>query len=54
MYVRRKRKRRAIQSDHKLLVGEAQAMIIKNHIEAEIREEMPKPKKRILKCSGYG
>jgi hypothetical protein len=54
MHVRRKRKRRAIQSDHELSVGEVQATIIQNHIEAEIREEMPMPKKRISKCSGCG
>jgi hypothetical protein len=54
MHVRRKRKRRAIQSDHELLVGEAQATIIQNHVEAEIREEMLMPKKRISECSGCG
>jgi hypothetical protein len=51
MYVRRKRKRKAIQSDHALSVSEVQAMVDQNYVETEIREEMPRPKKRISRCS---
>jgi hypothetical protein len=51
MYKRRTRKRKAIQSDCTLSVAEGQATVIQTHIEAEIREEMPKPKKRMSKCS---
>jgi citrate synthase len=54
MNERRKRKRKAIQSDRALSVAEVQATVIQNHVEAEIREEMPMPKKRISKCSGCG
>lgn len=51
---RRKRKRKAIQSDHALSVAEVQATVTQTQVEAEIREEMPRPKKRISKCSGCG
>jgi hypothetical protein len=51
MYERRKRKRKAIQSDRALLVAEGQAIVIQNHVEAEVREEMLRLKKRISKCS---
>jgi hypothetical protein len=54
MHVRRKRKRKAIQSDHALSVSEVQAMADQDHIEAEIREEISRPKKRAPKCSGSG
>jgi hypothetical protein len=37
MHVRRKRKRKAIQSDHALSVGEVHARDDQDHIEAEIR-----------------
>jgi uncharacterized membrane protein YdfJ with MMPL/SSD domain len=54
MHKRRTRKRKAIQSDCALSVAEGQATVIQTHIEAEIREEMLKPKKRMSKCSGCG
>jgi hypothetical protein len=54
MYTRRTRKRKAIQSDCALSVAKVQAMVIQTHIKAETREETLRPKKRILKCSGYG
>jgi hypothetical protein len=54
MHERRKKKRKAIQSDCALSVAEVQATVIQNHVEAEIREEMPRPKKGISKCSGCG
>jgi hypothetical protein len=54
MYKRRTRKRKAIQSDCALSVAKVQATVIQTHIEAEIREEILKLKKRISKCSRYG
>ena len=45
MNERRKRERKAIQSDRALSVAKAQAAVIQNHVEAEIRENIPKPKK---------
>ena len=54
MHERRKRKRKVIQSDHALSVAEVQALVVQTHVEAEIREEMLRPKKRISKCSGCG
>ena len=54
MHERRKRKRKAIQSDHALSVAEVQALVVQTYVEAEIREEMLRPKKRISKCSGCG
>jgi hypothetical protein len=54
MHVRRKRKRKAIQSDHALSVGEVHARDDQDHIEAEIRQEISRPKKRAPKYSGCG
>ena len=51
MHERRKRKRKAITSDRAFSVAEVQA-VVQNDVEAEIREEMPRSKKRISKCSG--
>jgi hypothetical protein len=45
MHNRRKRKRKAIQSDRALSVAEVQATVIQNQVKAEIREEMLRPKK---------
>ena len=49
--MRRKRRRKAIQSEHALSVSEVQAMVGQDHVEAEVREEMPRPKKRASKSS---
>lgn len=54
MHIRRKRKRKAIQSDCALSVSEVQAIVDQDHIEAEIREEILKPKRRIYTCSRCG
>ena len=54
MHKQRKRKRKTIQSDYALLVAKVQALVVQTHIEAEIREEMLRPKKRISKCSRCG
>jgi hypothetical protein len=54
MHNRRKRKRKAIQSDRALSVAEVQATVTQTQVKAEIREEMLRPKKRISKCSGCG
>jgi hypothetical protein len=54
MHNRRKRKRKAIQSDRALSVAEVQATVTQTQVEAKIREEMLRPKKRISKCSGCG
>jgi hypothetical protein len=54
MHKRRTRKRKTIQSNCALSVAEVQAMVVQNHIEIEIREETPRPKKRMSKCSGCG
>jgi hypothetical protein len=50
-FVRRKRKRKALRSDNALSVGEVQAMVDQEEIEAKIIEEMPRPKKRPPTCS---
>jgi hypothetical protein len=52
MHKRRTRKRKAILSDCALSVAKGQAIVIQTQIEAEIREEILKLKKRISKCSG--
>jgi hypothetical protein len=54
MYKRRKRKKKAIQSDYALSVTKGQSLVIQTYIKAGIREEMIKPKKRILKYSRCG
>jgi len=54
LYIRRKRKRKAIRSDYALLVSKGQAIVNQNYIEAEVREEMPRPKRRASKCSRCG
>jgi hypothetical protein len=54
MHERRKRKRKAIQSDHALSVAEGQALVVQTYVEAGIREEMLRPKKRMSKCSRCG
>lgn len=51
MHVRRKRKRKVLQSDQALSVGEVQARVDQEEVEAQIMEEMPRPKKRLLTCS---
>jgi hypothetical protein len=50
-FVRRKRKRKALRSDNAFSVGEVQAMVDQEEIEAKIIEEMPRPKKRPPTCS---
>lgn len=52
--IRRKRKRKAFRSRYALSVREVQAIVDEDYIEAEIREDVLKPKKRASKCSGYG
>jgi hypothetical protein len=54
MHVRRKRTRKALVSDTALSVGEVQAMDGYEEAEAEIREEMPRSKKRKSRCSKCG
>ena len=54
MHVRRKRTRKALVSDTALSVCEVQAMGSYNEVEAEITEEMPRPKKRTSRCSKCG
>lgn len=51
MHVRRQRKRKAIQSDRALSVGEVQAIIAQEAIEVERREQMPRLKRRAPTCS---
>jgi hypothetical protein len=51
MHVRRKRTRKALISDNALSVSEVQAMGGYKVVEAEIIEEMPRPKKRPPTCS---
>ena len=51
MHERRKRKRKAIQSDYALSVAKGQALVVQTHVKAGIREEMLRLKKRISKCS---
>ncbi len=54
MHIRRKRKRKAIRSDYALSGSEVQAIIDQEHVEAEVREEMPRPKRRAPTCNGCG
>jgi hypothetical protein len=54
MHVRRKRTRKALVSDTALSVSEVQAMGGYEEVETEIREEMPRSKKRTSRCSKCG
>jgi len=54
MHIRRKRKRKVIRSDHALSVNEVQTTIDQDHVEAEVREEVPRPRKRSPTCSRCG
>jgi hypothetical protein len=51
MHSRRKRKRKAIKSDEALSVAAVEAMVDQKQIEAQIREEEPRPKRRPITCS---
>ena len=51
LHVRRKRTRKALVLDKALSVGEVQAIVAQEEVEAEIMEEMPKPKRRPPTCS---
>jgi len=51
MHVRRKRTRKALVSDKALSVSEVQAIVEQEQVEAEIMEEMPRPKRRPKTCS---
>jgi len=51
MHIRRKRKRQFIQSDKAFSVSEIQARVDQEQVEAQIIEEIPRPKKRLLTCS---
>jgi hypothetical protein len=51
---RRKRKRKAFKSDKALSVAEVVVMAEQEQVEAQIMEEMPRPKKRITTCSTCG
>jgi hypothetical protein len=51
MHVRRKSTRKALVSDTALSVSEVQAMDGYKEVEAEIREEMLRSKKRKSRCS---
>jgi hypothetical protein len=50
-HVRRKRKRKPLLSENALSVGEVQAVVAQEEVEAGIIEEMPRPKRRPPKCS---
>jgi hypothetical protein len=52
MHSRRKRKRKAFKSDKALSVATVEAMVDQEQIEAQIREEEPRPKRRPITCSG--
>jgi type VI protein secretion system component VasK len=54
MHVRRKRTRKALVSDTALSVGKVQDMGGYEEVEAEIREEMLRLKKRTSRCSKCG
>jgi hypothetical protein len=54
MYVQRKRKRKALVSDTALSVGKEQAIGGYKEVKAEIREEMLRSKKKILRYSKCG
>lgn len=54
MHIRRKRKRKALKSDNALSVSEVQATVDQDNIEAQVREEMPRLKKRVSTCSRCG
>ena len=54
MHIRRKGKRKVLKSDKALSVAEVVAIVEQEQIEAERREEEPRPKKRPSTCSGCG
>ena len=53
MHVCRKRTRKALILDTALLVGKVQAIGGYKEVKAKIRKEIPRSKKRILRCSKY-
>jgi hypothetical protein len=53
MHIRRTRTRKALVLDKALSVSEVQAIGGYEEVEAEIIEEMPRPKKRRSRCSKY-
>ena len=54
MHIRRKRARKPLASAIAMSVSEVQALDGYEEVEAEIIEEMPRPKKRPLTCSKCG
>ena len=51
---RKKKKRKVLQSDKALSVAEVVVIAEQEQIEAQMIDEMPRPKKRLLTCSGCG
>ncbi len=51
MYERRKRKKKALQLDKALLVTEVLSIVEQDQIEAQVMDEILRPKKRLLTCS---
>ena len=49
---RKKKKRKVLQSDKALSVAEVVVIAEQEQIEAQMIDEMPRPKKRLLICSG--
>jgi len=54
MYICRKRTRKVLVLDNALSVSEVHTITSHKEVEAEIREEMPRLKKRISRYSNYG
>ena len=54
MHKRRKRKRKALKSDKALSVAEVVAIVEQEQVEAQLIDEMPRLKKRLVTCSGCG
>ena len=54
MHERRKKKRKVLQSDKALSVAEVVATAEQEQVEAQMMEEMLRPKKRLSRYSGCG
>jgi hypothetical protein len=54
MHIRKSRKRKAFTTENALSFPEMQYVVEQEEVEAQIQEEMPRPVKRIRKCSKCG
>ena len=51
MHIRKSRKRKAFNTDKPLSFPEMQSVVEQEEVEAQIQDELPRPIKRISRCS---